>query len=66
MNYVNLGRTGLKVSRIGLGMMTFGDTRWRSWVLGIDEGRAADFGVEGALRHRQTRFRGRSFCGRGR
>ena len=40
MNYVNLGRTGLKVSRIGLGMMTFGDTRWRSWVLGIDEGRA--------------------------
>ena len=34
MDYVNLGRTGVKVSRIGLGMMTFGDARWRSWVLG--------------------------------
>jgi 1-deoxyxylulose-5-phosphate synthase len=39
MQYVNLGRTGAKVSRIGLGMMTFGDARWRPWVLGIEEAR---------------------------
>lgn len=39
MQYVNLGRTGVKVSRIGLGMMTFGDARWRPWVLGLDEAR---------------------------
>jgi 1-deoxyxylulose-5-phosphate synthase len=39
MDYVNLGRTGLKVSRICLGMMTYGDPAWRSWVLTEDEGR---------------------------
>ncbi len=33
MQYVNLGRTGLKVSRICLGMMSFGDPNWRDWVL---------------------------------
>ena len=33
MNYVNLGRTGLKVSRLCLGMMTYGDPAWRAWVL---------------------------------
>jgi aryl-alcohol dehydrogenase (NADP+) len=33
MHYVNLGRTGLKVSRLCLGMMTYGDPAWRSWVL---------------------------------
>lgn len=33
MDYVNLGRTGLKVSRICLGAMTYGDPNWRSWVL---------------------------------
>ncbi len=32
MEYVRLGRTGLKVSRIGLGMMTFGTPNWRRWV----------------------------------
>lgn len=40
MDYVNLGRTGVKVSRIGLGMMAFGNPRRRSWAPGIDEGRA--------------------------
>jgi aryl-alcohol dehydrogenase (NADP+) len=39
MQYLNLGRTGLKVSRICLGMMTYGDPRWRSWVLSEDQGR---------------------------
>ena len=33
MQYVNLGASGLKVSRIALGMMTFGTPAWRPWVL---------------------------------
>lgn len=33
MEYVNLGKTGLKVSRICLGMMTYGTSQWREWVL---------------------------------
>ena len=39
MQYTNLGRTGLKVSRICLGMMTYGDPAWRAWVLPEDQGR---------------------------
>jgi len=38
MRYVNLGRTGLIVSRVCLGMMSFGDDSERPWVL--DEGSA--------------------------
>ena len=33
MDYVNLGRTGLKVSRLCLGCMTYGDKSWRDWIL---------------------------------
>jgi len=33
MNYVNLGKTGLKVSRICLGCMSYGDTTQRKWFL---------------------------------
>ncbi len=33
MDYVNLGSTGLKVSRLCLGMMTYGTPKWRPWVL---------------------------------
>jgi len=33
MQYTNLGTTGLKISRIGLGCMSYGDPAWRSWVL---------------------------------
>ena len=33
MDYVNLGQTGLKVSRICLGMMTYGTSQWRPWIL---------------------------------
>src|SRR5436190_7124959 len=33
MDYVNLGETGLKVSRICLGTMTYGSSKWREWVL---------------------------------
>ena len=32
MEYVTLGRTGLKVSRLCLGMMTYGSSSWREWV----------------------------------
>ncbi len=33
MEQVRLGHTGLKVSRICLGTMTYGDPKWRDWVL---------------------------------
>ena len=33
MKTVNLGRTGLKVSRLCLGCMTYGSPQWRDWVL---------------------------------
>jgi aryl-alcohol dehydrogenase (NADP+) len=39
MRYVNLGRAGVKVSRLCLGMMTYGDPTWRSWILPEDQGR---------------------------
>ena len=39
MEYVKLGHTGLEVSRICLGMMSYGDPGWRSWVLGEDGAR---------------------------
>ena len=33
MEYARLGSTGLKVSRICLGTMTYGTPKWRDWVL---------------------------------
>jgi 1-deoxyxylulose-5-phosphate synthase len=48
MDYVNLGRTGLKVSKLCLGMMTYGDPAWRSWVLTEDAGRPF---IKRALEH---------------
>jgi aryl-alcohol dehydrogenase (NADP+) len=33
MEYLNLGSTGLKVSRLCLGTMGFGSTKWRKWAL---------------------------------
>jgi len=33
MDYVRLGNTGLKVSRLCLGCMTYGSSAWRPWVL---------------------------------
>jgi aryl-alcohol dehydrogenase (NADP+) len=39
MEYTNLGSTGLKVSRICLGCMTYGTSSWRQWVLNEEEGR---------------------------
>jgi 1-deoxyxylulose-5-phosphate synthase len=50
MQYVNLGRTGLRVSRLCLGMMSFGRHDERPWALGEEEAepiirRAAEGGV---------------------
>ncbi|GAA4467972.1 aldo/keto reductase [Phytohabitans houttuyneae] len=50
MDYVRLGSTGLKVSRICLGMMSYGSTQWREWVLDQEAGepivrRAVELGV---------------------
>jgi 1-deoxyxylulose-5-phosphate synthase len=50
MNYVRLGSSGLKVSRIALGMMSYGDPKDRKWFLGEDVAepivrRAAEAGV---------------------
>jgi aryl-alcohol dehydrogenase-like predicted oxidoreductase len=39
MEYVNLGRSGLRVSRICLGMMGFGDPNWRPWILSEEQAR---------------------------
>jgi aryl-alcohol dehydrogenase-like predicted oxidoreductase len=50
MQYVNLGKSGLKVSRLCLGMMTYGSKKWRKWVLEEEEAkpfvkRALDAGI---------------------
>src|SRR5271156_5968897 len=50
MEYVNLGSSGLKVSRICLGTMTYGSSKWRPWVL--DEGESRPFfrqAIEGGI-----------------
>ena len=41
MQYVNLGKTGMKVSRLCLGMMSYGSKEWREWIL--DEEQAKPF-----------------------
>src|ERR1700735_3388498 len=50
MDYVNLGATGLQVSRICLGMMSYGNNSQREWVLDEDPAQpivraAADGGI---------------------
>ncbi|MFZ1993672.1 MAG: aldo/keto reductase [Solirubrobacteraceae bacterium] len=50
MQYVNLGRTGLRVSRVCLGMMSYGTHESRPWTLGEDDAepilrRAAEGGI---------------------
>jgi aryl-alcohol dehydrogenase (NADP+) len=39
MQYMNLGKSGLKVSRICLGMMTYGSSKWRDWALDEEDSR---------------------------
>jgi 1-deoxyxylulose-5-phosphate synthase len=43
MEYVNLGRTGLRVSRICLGCMSFGSPGWLDWDWVLDEDAAEPF-----------------------
>ncbi|KAL1945509.1 hypothetical protein VTO73DRAFT_2360 [Trametes versicolor] len=38
MEYVRLGNSGLKVSKIILGCMSYGDPGWQDWLLGEEEG----------------------------
>ena len=40
MKTTRLGTTGLEVSRLGLGCMTYGDPKWRPWILAENEARA--------------------------
>ncbi len=40
MEYTNLGNTGLSVSRICLGCMSYGTPKWRPWVLDEDAAQA--------------------------
>lgn len=53
MEHVRLGQTGLKVSRLILGCMTFGDPAWAPWVL--DEERSRPI-LRKALDHGITTF----------
>jgi 1-deoxyxylulose-5-phosphate synthase len=50
MEYVKFGKTGMKVSRLCLGMMTYGSKKWREWILEEKEAqpfvkRALDAGI---------------------
>lgn len=50
MQYINLGKTGMKVSRLCLGMMSYGSKSWREWVLPEEDAkpfvkRALDAGI---------------------
>jgi len=53
MDYVRLGSTGLRVSRICLGAMSYGDPAWRPWVLAEEPSRPF---VKRALEHGITFF----------
>ena len=48
MDYLRLGSTGLKVSRLCLGTMTYGTPQWRPWVL--DEATSRPF-IKRAIEH---------------
>ena len=48
MDYIRLGNTGLKVSRLCLGAMTYGTPEWRPWIL--DEATSRPF-IRRALEH---------------
>ena len=37
MEYTNLGKSGLKISKVILGAMSYGDPKWQNWVLSEEE-----------------------------
>ena len=39
MEYAKLGNTGMTVSRICMGCMSYGDGKWRKWTIGEDAAR---------------------------
>jgi len=50
VQYVNLGRSGLKVSRLCLGTMSYGSSKHQSWILDEQDARpfirrALDLGI---------------------
>lgn len=50
MEYMNLGASGLKVSRVSVGTACFGSTKWQAWAVGEAEARkvfktALDLGI---------------------
>ncbi|KAL1936240.1 hypothetical protein VTP01DRAFT_374 [Rhizomucor pusillus] len=50
MEYVKFGKTGMKVSRISLGCMSYGSSKWQSWVKDEEEsleliGKAYEAGI---------------------
>lgn len=50
MKQIRMGGTGLKISRIALGMMSYGDPKWRPWILDLEAARehvkaAAEAGI---------------------
>jgi aryl-alcohol dehydrogenase-like predicted oxidoreductase len=49
MQYGRLGRTGLVVSRIGLGMMSIGDTSRRAWHLTAEQAEPLRYAVEAGV-----------------
>ena len=61
MEYTKLGTTGLEVSRICLGMMSYGDSGWRGWVISEDAAtpfieKAADGGINFSIPPTFTRL----------
>ena len=62
MDYVRLGSTGLKVSRLCLGTMTYGTPAWRPWIL--DEAASRPFYQRAhRARHQLLRYRRHVFRG---
>ncbi len=54
MKNTRLGGTGVKISRLGLGMMSYGDPDWRPWIMNEDAARehvraAAGYGSHRSL-----------------
>jgi 1-deoxyxylulose-5-phosphate synthase len=50
MQYVRLGKSGLQVSRICLGMMSYGTPEWRDWILTEEQSRPfVRMAVEGGI-----------------